>query len=157
MKMTVESILTDEMKSKIGAMIEPVVYNVEKGAIKRFAMAVGDRNPLYSDDEYAGNTRYGGIICPPGFFGWPAGEEPDAGTLIAMLNSPLKNILNIGNDAEFYGPIRPGDVLVAYQKVADIQDKSKGDKKRLFVVFESTFKNQNDQVVGKIRYNMMFV
>ena len=155
--MTQDSILTDEMKAKIGMMTEPVVYEVERGAIRRFARAVGEKNPLYTDEEFAKTTRYGGVVAPPGFFGWPAGEEPEAGTLINMLNSPLKTILNMGNDAEFYRPIRPGDTLVCYQKVADIQDKSKGDKKRLFVVIELTFKNQHDQVAGRIRYNMMFL
>ena len=42
---------------------------VEKGAIKKYADAVDDHNPLYWDDEYAKNSRYGSIIAPPGFFG----------------------------------------------------------------------------------------
>ena len=152
-----DSLLTDDMKAKVGMMTEPVVYEVEKGAIKRFAQAVGDMNPLYNDEEFAKNTRYGGIVAPPGFYGLPAGEEPEAGKLIKMLNCPLKTMLHMGSDAEFYRPIRPGDTLVCYQKVADIQDKSKGDKKRLFVVIELTAKNQHDHVASRIRYNMMFL
>ena len=40
--------------------------------IKKFADAMDDRNPLYWDEEYAGNSRFGSIIAPPGFFGWPS-------------------------------------------------------------------------------------
>ena len=63
--------LPQELTQLIGKTGEPVILEVEKGAIKRFADAVGDRNPLYWDEEHARNSRYGSIVAPPGFFGWP--------------------------------------------------------------------------------------
>ena len=64
--------IEDLQKELVGRMAEPVVQIVERGAIARFAEAVDDPNPLYSDLEYAQNSRYGSIIAPPGFFGWAA-------------------------------------------------------------------------------------
>ena len=52
---------------------------VEKGAIKRFAEAVGNMNPLYWDEEYARNSKYGAIISIPGFFGWQVRGSHDPG------------------------------------------------------------------------------
>ncbi len=153
--MAENSIVTDEMKAKIGTMMEPVVYEVERGAIRRFAQAVGDLNPLYSDEDYARETPYGEVVCPPGFFGLPAGDPVGTDKLLNLIESPLKNILNGGNEAEFYRPIRPGDVLVNYMKISDIYEKGGG--KMLFVILEGTFKNQMDQEVGRMRYNVMFV
>lgn len=153
--MTENPVLTDEMKSRIGIMLEPVMFEVEKGAIKRFAHAVGDSNPLYEDDEYARKYGYRDVICPPGFFGWPSGAELKPETLINLINAPLKNILNLGNEMEFHRTIYPGDTLVCYQKIADIQEKASSKGSRLFVVFESIFKNQDDYVVAVMRYNMM--
>jgi acyl dehydratase len=154
--MSDKTTLTEEMKAKIGTILAPVVLEVEKGAARRFAQAVGDPNPLYTDEEYARKTRHGGIICPPGFFGWPAGEEVGAERILSILGRPFQNVLNAGNESEFYRPIRPGDVLVSSTKLADIYEKKGGAGNLLFVVLETTYRNQADQVVAMMRYVFMF-
>lgn len=148
--------LTEEMKAKIGTVLPPIVMEVEKGAVRRFAQAVEDPNPLYADEEYARRTRYGGVVCPPGFFGWPAGEEVGAERILSLLGRPFENVLNAGNESEFYRPVRPGDVLVSSTRLADIYEKKGGAGDLLFVVLETTYKNQTDQVVAIIRYIFMF-
>lgn len=130
--------ILDEMKAKIGTIIEPIIMEVEKGAIRRFAQAVEDANPLYSDEEYARSTRHRGIICPPGFFGWPAGEEVGAERFMSILGRPFENVLNAGNESEFLRPIRPDDVLVSSTKLADVYEKKGSTGNLLFVVFETT-------------------
>jgi len=154
--MSDKTTLTEEMKAKIGTVLPPIVMEVERGAVKRFAQAVGDLNPLYLDEEYARKTRYGGIVSPPGFFGWPAGEEIGAETILSVLGRPFENVLNAGNESEFYRPVRPGDVLVSSTKLADIYEKKGGAGNLLFVVLETTYKNQADQVVAAMRYIFMF-
>ena len=62
-----EVAVTPEMKASIGTRSEPVTWEVEKGEIVRFASAIGDPNPLYSDEAAARRGRYGGIIAPPTF------------------------------------------------------------------------------------------
>jgi acyl dehydratase len=154
--MSEKTTLTEEMKAKIGTILAPIVLEVEKGAVRRFAQAVADPNPLYADEEYARKTRYGGIVCPPGFFGLPAGEEVSAERILSILGRPFENVLNAGNESEFYRPVRPGDVLVSSTKLADIYEKKGGAGNLLFVVLETTYKNQADQVVAMMRYVFMF-
>ncbi len=151
-----DSVVTEEMRAKVGTTPEPVVFEVEKGAIRRFAQAVEDLNPLYFDDEYARTTRYRGIVCPPGFFGWPLGQTAAMQSLINLVAPPLKTILNGGSEGEFFLPIRPDDVLVSYTKLADLYERSGRAGKMLFLVFETTYKNQNDQVVAKMRDTILF-
>jgi hypothetical protein len=55
--------MTDELQQFIGKVAPPIIKVVETGAIRRYADAVGNHNPIYSDEEYAGGTRYGGIIA----------------------------------------------------------------------------------------------
>ncbi|MDP6509730.1 MAG: MaoC family dehydratase N-terminal domain-containing protein [Dehalococcoidia bacterium] len=38
-----------------------------KDAIRHFAFGYRDTNPLWTDEEYASGTRYGGIVAPPTF------------------------------------------------------------------------------------------
>ena len=51
----------------VGCRSEPVANVVEKGAVRKFAEAIGDPNPLYVDEEAAKASRYGGLIAPPTF------------------------------------------------------------------------------------------
>ena len=66
--MTTESLIPDEARAMIGAESEPVTgYPVSEHEIRRYAYAVDDLNPLWTDPEYARNTRHGGIVAPPLF------------------------------------------------------------------------------------------
>ena len=65
--MTQESLVTDELKAAIGVESAPALNEVEKGAIRKFAQAVGDPNPLWQDEEYAKKGPYGRIVAPPTF------------------------------------------------------------------------------------------
>ncbi len=51
----------------IGQRSEPVVNVVEKEAVRKFAEAIADPNPLYVDEEAARASWYGGLIVPPTF------------------------------------------------------------------------------------------
>ena len=42
-------------------------FPVDASQIMLFARAVGDRNPVYNDAKYAGDTEPGGIVAPPTF------------------------------------------------------------------------------------------
>ena len=57
--------VTDEAKKQIGKVSEARTYDVERGAIRRFAEAIGDPNPLFNSDSEARKSRFGGMIAPP--------------------------------------------------------------------------------------------
>jgi len=54
-------------RSLIGTWSEPFVVDVEKGAIRKFAEAIGDPNPLYFDERFARQHGYPGLLAPPTF------------------------------------------------------------------------------------------
>ena len=55
----------EEMKAVLGVESKPTVHEVERGAIRRFADAVGDPNPLYRDPDAARDAGYADVIAPP--------------------------------------------------------------------------------------------
>ncbi|NYZ16535.1 MaoC family dehydratase [Azospirillum sp. RWY-5-1] len=64
-------------RSLIGSVSDPYVVEVEKGAIRRFAEAIGDPNPVYVDADAARAAGFPGIIAPPTFpASFRAPEEP---------------------------------------------------------------------------------
>ncbi len=142
----------DSLKQYIGKVDPPHLREVEKGAIRRYADAVGDDNPLYYDEEYAKKTKYGGIISPPGFFGWAkktiSSSEGLVGLIGAMIEAGYAGILDGGMAYDFYLPVRVGDTLVASPKVSDISLKE-GKTKMMILRFETSYINQNGDLVAK--------
>ena len=83
------SLITDEMRQCIGEPRTPRVVQVERGAIAVFASAIGDANPLFTNDIHARGTRYGGIITPPTFLRTVSGEGREL-----FEESGLENVLD---------------------------------------------------------------
>ena len=120
------SMLPEEVTNLIGQAGAVVVMEVERGAIKKYAKAIDDQNPLYWNDEHAKNSSYGSILAPPGFFGWPTrwtGNIPAATKLAETLIDTLAqagypNLLDGGMEYEFFSPVRAGDVLAALPMIS---------------------------------------
>jgi acyl dehydratase len=145
--MTGESAITAEIKSMLGVEAEPLMEEVEKGHIKRFAEAMGDPNPLWQDQEYAGKSRYRGIIAPPTFL-LDLALKPIVPKLM-QLKCPLTRHLYGGMDMEFLKPMRPGDVITARSKLSDVYEKEGRGEKLLFMVIGVSYTNQRGELVAK--------
>lgn len=155
--MNADSDVLKELKKFIGTTTPPGINEVEPGAIKRYAEAVEDPNPLYSDIEYARNSRYKGIISPPGFFGWPVKVSTGAMEMMApifeiLFKAGLFRILDGGVEYDFFLPVRAGDTLAWYARFADAKERvSKSGERMVFITMELTYINQNGDMVAKKR------
>jgi acyl dehydratase len=155
--------LPQEVTQLIGKTGETVIMEVEKGAIKKFADAVGDRNPLYWDEEYARNSRYGSIVAPPGFFGWPTkwkGAMPFFSELRqevidTIAKAGYSRILDGGIEFDFFQPVRPGDILASVPQVTSIQEREAKGGKMVLSITETTYTNQNGDIVAKARQTII--
>ncbi len=151
--------LPEEISKLVGQAGDVTIMEVDKGAIKRFAHAIDDSNPLYLDDEYARNSVYGSIVAPPGFFGWPTrwtGSMPAisklAQTLVAALSTAgYSRLLDGGIEYEFFFPIRAGDTLAALPRVSRVSERETKGGKLAFSVVETTYTNQSGALVAKAR------
>lgn len=56
-------------RSLIGTVMPPFVVEVERGAIRKFARAIGDPSPLYDDPSFAQSLGHADIVAPPTFPG----------------------------------------------------------------------------------------
>lgn len=67
------AIITDaelaRLRSKLGEVVhvseQPYLTEANRDAIRRWALATGDRNKLYVDEDYAVKSPHGSIIAPP--------------------------------------------------------------------------------------------
>jgi acyl dehydratase len=143
----------DELKKLVGHEFKPVVYEVEKGAIKKLAVATGDPGVLFQDEEYAKKSKYGSIIAPPTFLS--SFRMTEADEWMMKLDIPLKRAVNAGIDLEFFKPIKPGDVITVTAKVAEIDVKDGKSGKMVMSATERTYTNQNGETVAKMRIRGM--
>ena len=147
------SMTVDELKKLVGHKFKPVVFEVEKGAIKKLAQAIQDPNPLYQDEAYAKKTKFGSIIAPPTFISYFRIIEADEWMM--KLNVPQKRGVNAGVDIEFFKPIKPGDVITGTAKVTEMDVKEGKSGQMLISATERTFTNQKGEVVAKMRIRGM--
>lgn len=145
--------ISEEMRQFIGRLDPPHVKVVERGSIRRYAEAVGDDDPLYHDREYARELGYADIVAPPGFFGWTVGTVPPLeavmGLMTAVVSAGYHRILDAGMSFDFFLPVRAGDVLIASPRVADVVEKEGKRGTMIMCSFETTYMNQNGDVVAK--------
>ena len=145
------SLITDELRKLIGVTLETIVFKVEEGAIQRYAQAIGDPNPLYNDPDFASKTKYGRLLAPPGFTGWPVKAGLDMFKLVESLvkaGAPSR-LLDGGVEFEFIEPIGAGDVLTSTTKIASITERETRLGKTLFNTLETTLVNPKGDVALK--------
>ena len=143
------SLITDEMRELTGKTLDTIVFKAEEGAIQRYAQAIGDPNPLFNDPDYAKKTKYGRLLAPPGFTGWPVKAGRPTEKLFAFLvkaGAPAR-ILDGGIEFEFIEPIGAGDVLTATSRIAKVTERETKLGKTMFTTAEVTYVNQKGNVV----------
>ena len=127
----------------IGLETAPVAMEVEQGAIWRFAEAIGDDNPLYTDEIAARRTRYGGLIAPPTFLRSMRDVRVEL-----PFDLDLERLLDAGSDWEYFEPVRAGDRITAVVRIADLTEREGRLGTMVFITALITYRNQFDTVVA---------
>lgn len=143
--MTEKATIADEMRRKIGAEAPPVTLEIEKGAVRKFAQAIGDPNPLWQDEEYAKKAGYDGIMAPPSFL---CTNGAGFGEFRGELGKPGKRMI-VEDELEFLQPVKVGDVITCKQRFVELREREGKKGTQLFVVFEHIFTNQKGETVAK--------
>ena len=134
-------------RSKIGHEFTPFSADVEKGRLKFFAKAIGETNPIYTDETAARDAGYASLPAPPTFAMVLDMEGSENMPVLELLDIDIAKILHGSQEFEYFAPICAGDVITVTSRIADMFDKKGGALE--FVVSENTYTNQNGQAVAK--------
>lgn len=134
-------------KSLIGRESEVVLHEVEKGAIRRFAEALGDPNPLYSDEVAAKAAGYPGLVAPPTF------------PIVLVSNDRFRHSLDLGTRSMLHGDqqfeyarrIVAGDRIAVTSRVADVQEKAGASGPMDVLVVEDEGRTESGELVFRAR------
>lgn len=136
-------------KKHIGRKTPPMTVDVEKGRLKFFAKAIGETNPIYTDESAAKAAGYRSIPAPPTFAFCLEMESNSLWDNIAAMGVPVGKILHGSQTFKYHAPILAGDRITFETTVSDIYDKKGGALE--FIVEDSTAKNQDGALVAELQ------
>lgn len=154
------SLLNEELKKWIGREAHyPAHEELSRASIRYFALATGDDNPLYLDDNYAKMAGYSSIIAPPtlvvesGQYAHGAPED-DSGYFSHEWKLPVSGFRTVraGNEYEFFRAVLPTDRISVSWKLEDIIEKvsSRGGT-QLFVISVARFLDADGELIAMNR------
>ena len=150
-----EGVITDEgiaeLQARIGKPLRHLArrVTVTQEWIDRFALGIGDLNPLWTDPAYAGRTRLGGSLAPPAMVfclsGW------DIGTGLPGVHG-----MYTGCDIEWFDLIRVEDEIVSHGHLCEISEKHGAFAGRSVLQgTETVFERADGSLVARARnYNL---
>jgi acyl dehydratase len=159
------NLLSDELRARIG---EQRVYTAPeelgRASIRYFARAVGDDNRLYTDDEYARECGYDGIIAPPTlicetnqYVDVGRDEDGFAGHRWD-LRLPGTRQVRGGNSYEFHRAVRPDDVITARWVLVEMAERTTRDGRAMLVVTSrAEYTNQSGDLLTRNEEQVIYV
>lgn len=165
--MTVTKEALEEIVAGYRGMVGPTIVAgmpLERDAIRRFVQATMDNDPAFYDDAFAQKTKFKSVVAPALYpvhaFRPRLGaadpldvlrRDPDADGAggnegvffgLPVIETPLKRLLNGGNEIAFYRHLAAGERCTATARYADVTVKESKTSLLLLVTIETTFRNE---------------
>ncbi|MEO8539378.1 MAG: MaoC family dehydratase N-terminal domain-containing protein [bacterium] len=154
-----EGLIPEETRSMIGQLLsEPVTGTITAAAAQRFALAADDRNPLYFDESFARSCGYRTTLVPPVFLAWSLNpprpvEDVRVDGLYRgegkRVSLNVKRVMFGGEEWEFLEPLCAGDTFTSETRLKSLEEKSGGSGAFVLQMTETTYTNQDGNVVAK--------
>jgi acyl dehydratase len=126
--------------SVIGHTGEACSFEIEKGAIRKFAEAIGDTNPLFTDESFAQSKGYKSIVAPPTFPTTFRVPLPD-------VHFELSRVLHGEQSYNYDRPIVAGDILLCSSRVVDVYVRQGSLGNMTFLVTEISGEDETGKPV----------
>ena len=147
-------------------------YPVNEPMIHHWCDAIGDRNPVYLDREFAEKSVHGGLVAPPAMLqAWTMrGLRPDTAEEAAARSKAgsEKSVLQVLDEAgytsvvatnceqEYFRYLEPGDQLTHTVEVESVSpEKKTGLGTGRFLTQLYTFRDQHGEIVGTMRFRIL--
>jgi len=161
-----EPLITEAARSLIGAESETYLGELSLSDAQRFAIAAGDLNPLYFDEDYARQSAYGGLIAPPNMLtavrAWGAGAReaelaPDGVVDLPEEKLPirLKRRMAGGQDLQFHAPVRPGDRITRQGGIVSLEEHEGRSGRFVIMTREDRYYNERSELLVTCRETVL--
>lgn len=159
------TLLTDELRALVGRTATYTAPDpLSRSAIRYFATAVGDHNPIYTDDVAARAAGYDGVVAPPTLVcetnqvvNNPRDEDGFPGHEWGI-ELPGTRLVRGGNDYTFHQPVSPDDVLTVVWEITDLTERTTGSGQAMLIVTSvGRFTNQRDELLVENEETLIYL
>jgi acyl dehydratase len=121
--------------------------------IRRYAAAVGDTNPLYTDAEYARAQGYADIVAPPNFIAavinWSPGAPYDrlredgteADSHLPGVPAKGVRVMGGGEEMSFEAPVVAGTVVARTTTLVEVSDRDSSQGPMLVARYRDVYRD----------------
>lgn len=148
-------LLTDDIRAMIGReAVFTAPEELGRASIRYYAIAVGDLNPLYTDEAYAQAHGHPAVVAPPTLI-------CDTNQFIGELRDPASHghdwgisvegcrLIRGGNEYRFDRPVYPSDRITTRWRIENIaESRSKLGAPMLIVTSVATYTNQDGDMLA---------
>ncbi len=148
-----DTYITEEIRRMLNVERDITVSPpISANDIRKWAIAVywPDTPPkVFWDEAHAKNSRWGGLIAPQEFnpFTWPIERREATRIGGPQGKEPGQRGMNGGSEATYGVPMRPGDVIRSSTQLVDVYEKTGKLGVMMFVVNETTWTNQDGEMI----------
>jgi hypothetical protein len=143
-------------------------YPVNIAMIHHWCDAIGDRNPSYTDPEFAESSIHGGLVAPPTMLqAWtmrglkPLSEEEIAASSTTQLfelldGAGFTSVVATNCDQEYIRYLKPDDLLShssTFEEISEEKQTALGPGH--FITQLYTFRDQRGETVGTMRFRIL--
>ena len=132
----------------IGHRFAPYSVGVETGRLKFFAKAIGQTDPVYTDEAAALAAGHPALPVAPTFLFCLEMDGNNPFTVRELLDLPVPKVLHGEQRFVYHATAYAGDTLTFAQHIADIYAKKGGLLE--FVVRETRVTNQHGQHIADL-------
>ena len=143
---------------------------VNQPMIRHWSQAMGDNNPMYTDQEFAAQSDEGSTIAPPTMLqawtmrgvtgqhapGTRERTEEQPYVLDILDEYGFMGVVAVNCDQEYFRNLKPGDDISHYMEIESISEKKDTALGTGYFVTELwTFVDQNEEKVGEMRFRLL--
>ncbi len=137
----------DYDRSLYGKEHEAGPFEVTKEMVQSFSRSIGESGAIHNDESAAQAAGYNSVVAPPTL----------CTLYVRRVKLPDINLkfgstrFHAGQRVQSKAPIVAGDSLTASSHLKEVYPKTGRSGTMVFIVWETTFRNQNGQVVADVQ------
>ena len=148
-------------EARIGTVERHCLGTVDARTIRRYALAIGDENPIHHDEAEAHAAGYSGIVAPPNLLSaiveWGAGKPqtqlgPD-GT--SRRGGSTLRLMGAGEEIEVMRPVVAGTEIWSEEEIVIVEHKQGRSGPLVFVTARHDFTDASGAPYNRNRRTIM--
>ncbi len=157
--MAVDDALRAALEREIGVAHVEELGEISASAIGRYAAAVGERNPLYTDAEYARSRGHADVIAPPNFvaavINWSAGapyerlreDGTEADSHLPGVPAAGVRIMGGGEEMSFERAVVAGTLVTRTTTLAEVDERVSSQGPMLVARYRDSYRDAGGELL----------